>query len=266
MYSKDTLKKIADVLKLDVSVFEANLKSDKEETLEVPVLYTEEAKDSFGKNRFEEGKKAMSEITAKDLKEKYSLDIQGKKLDDVIEAIAEKRLAEAKIKPDEKVTKLEAEKKELQGKYQEAIGKVESITKEMSDKLFQVETKSQIITNIPKNTIIPAEDLADLFMNRHRVTKEDNRVIVYKGDQALKDSVLNPLALKDVVVQFTEPYIKKEGMGGGDNGGGGTPGKFNTASELMDYMKKNNIEPMSDAGLKLYSDNKKAVATFDETK
>jgi len=263
MYTKETLKKIADVLKLDVSTFEANLKSDKEETLEVPVLYTEDAKESFGKNRFEEGKKAMSEITAKDLKTKYNLDITGKNLDDVIEAIAEKRLADAKIAPDEKVKKLADEKKALQEQNSLLLSDKEKLIKEHNDKLFHVETKSKILGYIPQNTTIPAEDIAALFMIHYRVVKEDNSVITYKGEQALKDNVLNPVPLQNVVAQFSESYIKKNGMGGGDSGGG-TPGKFSTMSSFMDHCQKNGIDAMSAAGQKLLTDNKEA--NFDYNK
>jgi len=122
MYTKETLKKIADVLKLDVSVFEANLKSDKEETLEVPVLFTEDDKNSYGTNRFNEGKKAATEIAVKDMKEKHGLDFAGKSLDAALEAFAEKKLADAKIVPDEKVKKLETENKTLKTSLQEALG------------------------------------------------------------------------------------------------------------------------------------------------
>ena len=264
MYPKETLKKIADVLKLDVSVFEANLKSDKEETLEVPTLFTEEDKNTFGTNRFNEGKRAATEILVKDLKVKHGLDFEGKSVDTMLEAFKEKSLADAKIEPDKQVSTLKNEKKALQDQVTSLTGEKEKLTKEYNDKLFHVETKNQILSFIPDNTIIPKEDLVELFMNRHRVTQEDNSVVVYKGDQILKDNVLNPIPLKNVVSQFSEGYIKKNGMGGGDDINGGTKGNFKTMSAFMDHCKKNNIDPMGEKGQKLLIDNKKAVATFDE--
>jgi hypothetical protein len=264
MYTQETLKKIADVLKLDVSVFETNLKSDKEETLEVPTLFTEEEKNSFGTNRFNDGKKAASEILVKDLKVKHGLEFDGKSVDTLFEKFSEKVIGEANIKPDEKVKKLDTENKELKTKLQTALDETQRVIKDSASQLFHVKTTNEVLNHIPKNTTIPANDIAELFMNRHRVTSEDNGVVVYKGDQALKDSVLNPIPLKDVVAQFAEAYINKGGMGGGDVTGGGTPGQFKTASELMNHMQKKGIDPMSPEGLKLYSENKKAVATFDE--
>jgi hypothetical protein len=264
MLHTDTIKKLAEVLKLDVSEFTTKLKSDKEETLEVPTLITEDDKNSFGKNRFEEGKKAASEILVKDLKAKYALEFDGKSVDALMEKYSEKVLTDAKIETPEKVKKFENENKELKSKLQTAIDEKQTLSKDFNDKLFHVETKNQIFSFIPDNTDIPKEDLADLFMLRHSVKKEDNGIVVYKGDQALKDNVLNPISMKDVVSQFCESHIKKGGMGGNDDKGGGTAGTFKTASELTAYMSKKGIDAMSPEGLKLYSDNKKAVTTFDE--
>ena len=257
MYTKETLKKIADVLKLDVSVFEANLKSEKEETLEVPALVTEEQKNEFGKNRFDEGKRAATEIAVKDIKEKHGLEFTGKSLDSALEAFAEKKLADAKVKPDDRIVKLEGEKKEIQEKLRIALEKEQSLSNEYSDKLFQVETMSQILSYIPNNTIIPREKIATLFKNERRVAKEDDRIIVYEGGKKLLDNVLNPIPLKDAVLQYSESYIDKSGMGGKDLGGGAVP-KFKTGRQHIEYCQKNGIEPMSEKGLKLLNENKEA--------
>lgn len=266
MIAKDTLKKIADVLKLDVADFEAKIKSDKEETLEVPVLFTEEDKNIFGTNRFNEGKKAATEIAVKDLKTKYNLEFEGKSLDNALEAFADVKLKEAKLTPDKQVETLKSEKKQLQEQITHLTSEKESIAKDMNTKLFQVETRAQVFAHIPKNTIIPAEDLAVLFMNSHRVAKEDDRVIIYKGDQALKDNVLNPIPLKDAVAAFAETYIDKKGMGGKDDKGSGAGTKYNTMSELYEDLKKKGIDPMGPDGLKAVAQAKKDNPAFDYNK
>lgn len=261
MYSKETLKKIAEVLKLDASTFEANLKSEKEETLEVPALFTEEDKNKFGENRFNEGKKAASEILVKDLKQKHGLEFDGKSIDGFLDKYSEKVIADAKIVPDEKVKKLSEENKTLKDNLQAAIGKEQTLAKEYADKLFHVETRSEILSYIPEKTIIPREDLAVLFMNSHRVAKEDDRVIVYKGADPIKDNVLNPVPLKTVISQFAEKYIDKTGMGGGDSGGGAT-GKFKTMSSLIAHLETVKVNPGSDEGQKLIREHIKD-ASFD---
>ncbi len=263
MYSKETLKKIADVLKLDASVFETNLKSEKEETLEVPVLLTEEEKNNFGTNRFNEGKRAATEILVKDLKAKHALEFEGKSVDTLIEKLAEKAIADAKIEPSEKVKKFENENKELKIKLQDALSKEQTLTKEFQDRMFHVEIRNQVLTQIPQNTVIPAEDLVELFMNRHRVAKEDSGTIIYKGDTKLVDKVLNPIPLKDAVLQFAEGYIKRNGMGGGDSGGGAV-GKFKSLSEFEAYCLKNNIDRLGKEGQDLLKKNKEANFDYDK--
>lgn len=262
MFSADTIKKIGEVLR--ISDFEAKLKSDKEETLEVPVLFTEDEKKTFGENRFGDGKKAGSEILVKSLKEKHGLEVDGKSVDTLLSAYADKVIADAKIEPDKKVAQLMTEKKTLQDQVTSLSTEKENITKDFSNKLFQVEVRSEILSHIPENTLIPKSDIADLFLGRHRVTKEDNGVIIYKGSEKLMDKVLNPIPVKDAVLQFAEGYVKKAGMGGGDNGGGGAVPKFKTASEAYQYMKDHKIEPMSNEGLKMLNDNKDAG--FDPNK
>jgi len=256
MYSKETLKKIADVLKLDVSTFEANFKSEKEETLEVPVLFTEDDKNKFGENRFNEGKKAASEILVKDLKQKHAIEFDGKSIDGFLDKFTEKVISDAKIAPDEKVKKLTDENKTLKDSLQTALGKEQTLAKEYADKLFHVETRSEILSHIPEKTIIPREDLAVLFMNSYRVAKEDDRVIVYKGAAPIKDNVLNPVPLKTVITQFAEKYIDKTGMGGGDSGGGAN-GKFKTMSSLQAHLESTKVNPGSDEGQKLIREHLK---------
>jgi len=263
MFSAETIKKLGEVL--HISDFDAKLKSDKEETLEVPVLFTEDEKKTFGGNRFEEGKKAGSEILVKSLKEKHGLEVDGKSVDALLSAYAEKVITDAKIEPDKKVAALLTEKKTLQDQINSLSTEKETIAKDLNNKLFQVEIRSEVLSHIPDNTLIPKSDIADLFLNRHRVAKEDNSVITYKGTEKMQDSVLNPIPLKNVVMQFAEGYIKKSGMGGGDNGGGGgAVPKFKTASEAYKYLKDHNIEPMGQEGLKLLNENKDAG--FDPNK
>jgi len=265
MLAQETLKKIAGVLGIEVSDLDAKLKSEKEETLDVPTLYTEDDKNTFGENRFKEGKKAATEIAVKDLKVKYGLEFEGKSLDSALEAYAAKAIADAKIAPDEKVKKLTEENGRLKGDLQKALDDATNIKGEFENKLFHVGIRSEVLTHIPDNTLIPKEDLLELFMTRHRVAREDNSVIVFKGDQAIKDKVQNPVPLKDVVSQFAEPYLKKGGMGGGDNGGG-AGGKFNTISEVYTDLKSKGIEPMSQEGLKAVADAKKANPAIDLSK
>ncbi len=265
MITQETLKRIAGVLGVEVSDLEAKIKSDKEEMLEVPTLFTEDEKNTFGENRFKEGKKAATEIAVKDLKARHALEFDGKSLDATLDAYAEKKMAEAKIAPDEKVKKLADENTRLKSDLQKAIDNENTIKGDYESKLFHVGIRSEVLTHLPDNTLIPKEDMLELFMTRHRVAREDNSVIVYKGDHAIKDKVQNPIPLKEVVAQFSEFYLKKSGMGGGDNGGG-AGGRFNTISEVYADLKGKGVDPMGPEGLKAVSEAKKANPALDFSK
>lgn len=263
MFSADTIKKIGEVL--HISDFDAKYKSDKEETLEVPVLITEDEKNTFGTNRFNEGKKAASEILVKDLKTKHGIESDSKSIDTFLEKFSEKVIADAKIKPDEQIEKFKKEAGELRAKLESANQSMTTLKSDYESKLFDVQTTGEIRSYFPDKTAdgkpiaysLPVNDLVDLFKLRHRVANEDGGSIVYKGSQKLVDNVLSPIPLKNVVAQFAEAYVARGGMGGGDNGGGGGAApKFKTASEAYQYMKDHKIEPMSNEGLKLLNENK----------
>ena len=271
MFSADTIKKIGEVL--HISDFDAKLKSEKEETLEVPVLITEDEKNTFGTNRFNEGKKAASEILVKDLKTKHGIESDSKSIDTFLEKYSEKVIADAKIKPDEQIEKFKKEAGELRTKLQAAEQEHTKTKSDYESKLFDVQTTSEIRSFFPDKTAdgkpiaysLPVNDLVDLFKLRHRVANEDGSTVVYKGTTRLNDKVLSPIPLKDVVAQFAESYVAKGGMGGGDNGGGGGAApKFKTASEAYKYLKDHSIEPLSNEGLKLLNENKDAG--FDPNK
>ena len=88
MLNQETQEKL-ESLGFVVSELENAIKSEKEESLEVPTLYkeqgmNEEQKRIFGNNRFDEGKKAMSEIKAKEIKSTYGIEMDGKNIDEVI--------------------------------------------------------------------------------------------------------------------------------------------------------------------------------------
>ncbi len=257
---KDELQRLG----FDIEKLESAIKDEKEVSLTIPTLKTEDDfsklispddKELFGKNRFDEGKKAMSEIKAKEYKEKFKIEIDGKNLDEVVEAYATKKSTEAGKKPEEWAT----EKTELQKKIIEAEEKLSSKEVEFKEKVSIIENRNQVRSLITAKTNIPKQDLVDLFSLRYRVAEEDGRTVVYKGSEKLKDSRLEPLSLKDVVSSFLEEgkYLKVDGMGGGNgNGGGGGSAKFKSLIEFEDHCKSQKINPMSEEGQKILKERR----------
>jgi hypothetical protein len=271
MLNKETKDKLV-AYGFDVSKLEEAIKAEAEVSLEVPALKTEvefsklmseEDKTVFGKNRFEDGKKAMSEIKAKELKEKHGIEIEGKDLDAVVEAYVGKKIADTGAKPAEWAE----EKKTLQKKIEEAEQNLSNKTKEFSEKFRTIETSNQVASLIPDGTVIAKDDLVTLFNTRYRIAPEDGRTVIFKGSEKLQDNRLEPLPLKDVVASFLDEgkYLGVSGMGGKDIGGkGGGSAKFKTLNEFNDYCETQDINPMSEEGQKVLSDRKDETVSSEE--
>jgi len=267
MLNKETKDKLV-ALGFDVSKLEEAVKAESETSLEVPTLKTvdefsklisEDDKQIFGNNRFNEGKNAMSEIKAKELKEKHGIEVEGKDIDTVVEAYVAKKIAETGAKPSEWAE----EKKLLQAKIIDAEQKLLDETEGFSKKLSNIENKNNVMSLIPDKTIIPKGDLVTLFNNRYRIAEEDGRTVVYKGTDKLQDNRLEPLALKDVVSSFIDEgkYIPINGMGGGDDkGAGGGSAKFTKLTDFNDWCKSQDppINPMSPEASKILTDKRDA--------
>lgn len=265
MLVKETKEKL-EVLGFDVSKLEEAIKSDSEVSLDVPTLYKEkgisaEDQEIFGRNRFESGKSAMSEIKAKELKSNYGIDVEGKDIDKVISAIIDSKVKEVEGSPDERVKALELEKTTLQKRVLTLEGENQTIEKDFNSKLFNITTRDKIKSIIPKDGMkIGQEDLTTLFLNIHSVDKnESGSTVVKKGDQILKNNLEDPIKLEDAVNSFIDSgsYRVKNGMGGDDgNGGSSSTAKFSNTNEFIDYANKNGIDPMSAEGQKILADGK----------
>jgi len=259
MLNKETEEKLK-VLGFDVSKLTEAIKAEDEQSLEVPKLFTESQNLDFGKNRFDEGKNAMGEILAKDIKKNFNIESDSKDVNEVVKLYGENVLSAANIKPDEKYNNLEKDYKEIQGKLEKSMESNSNLEKEYKTRLFGVQTKTKISSLIPEKTKIPKEDITTLFLNNYSVdTDEEGRTVVKKGNEILKDGVLNPLSLETVLNTFLDErkYVEKSGMNGGDRGAGGSS-KFKNISEFNAYCEKNNIEPMGAEGQALLSKNKEA--------
>jgi hypothetical protein len=266
MLSQDTKDKFQG-LGFDVSKLIEAVKAEEEVSLDVPTLYknqgiTEDQKNLFGQNRFEEGKNAMSEIKAKEFKAKYGIELEGKNLDSVVEKIIETKVQENSGDPDKRVNILTQEKEALQGNIITLQDQLRTKESEFQNKLFNLGVREQIKAIIPSEGMkIGNNDLTTLFLTSHRVTKDESgRTVIQKGDEVLKDqATLEPLPLKSVVNTFIDQgqYKIKNGMGGDDLGSGGSNiPKFKNAGEFMTWAKANNMQPMSQEAQKILSENK----------
>jgi len=258
---KETQQKISD-LGLDFSELSAAITSTEEVSLEVPTIdkekqFTKTEMTTFGNNRFGEGKTAMDEMRAKGYKEKYSIDIEGKDLDSVIEAFGNKRFSEAK--PD-------GDTKELLGNFTALQGKYTVLEKALSDKdaahkndLFQTGIVQTLINKAPKELGIPADKAVKLYLMDNKIKKENGSAVVLDSNGEIqKDNLLNPIEVDNHFSSWLDSsgLITKSGMAGKDSKGGSTGSKFSNISEFTDWCYANGKEPMSEAMQKYYQANK----------
>lgn len=267
MLNQETKDKLQG-LGFDVSKLEEAIKADDEKSLDVPTLFTEQGitedqKVTFGNNRFEEGKKAMSEIKAKDMKSRFGIDLDTKDLDTVVDKVIEAKIKENSGDPDKRVETLTQEKETLQGTITRLQKEAQDKEVEFSSKLFNIGIRDEIKRIIPVEGMkVGQEDLTTLFLNGHGVTKDETgRTIVKKGEEVLKnETTLEPLELKHVVNTFLDQgnYKIKNGMGGDDSSGAGGSDipKFKNTNEFMTWAKDKGLNPMDPGPQKILAENK----------
>lgn len=275
MLNKETKDKLV-AYGFDVSKLEEAVKAESEVSLDVPTLKTEEEfskliseedKNVFGKNRFDEGKKAFSEIYAKEFKKKHGVDVDGKDLDAVVDAFVASEIAKVSGSSAE----FAAEKKLLQQKIAEAEANLVTKTAEFTTKLSSIEIDTKLKALVPKDSVIPADGVLSWYMGG-RVLKNiegSSATGVFVNGELLKDSVLNPISIEDDFKSFMD--VNKinvaGGMGGGDAAGAsGGSAKFKSLNEFNDWCSKQDppVNPMSEEGQKLLTEKKDEAVSTEE--
>ena len=259
MINEETQSKISD-LGFDVSKLIEAVKSEEEISLDVPTInkgFTQEEMATFGKNRFDEGKNAMDEMRAKAYKEKYGLDIEGKNLDDVVDAYGLKRFNEAK--PSDGNKELQDNFQSLQGKYTDLEKKLADKENEYKSKIFQTTVRQQLVGSTPKGLPIDSDKAVSLYLMENKIQNNDGSAVVLdKNGEIQKDNLLNPIDVGNHFASWLDSsgLITKSGMGGDDSKGGSTSPKFRNAAEFTDWCYANDKAPLSSEMQKYYLDNK----------
>jgi polyhydroxyalkanoate synthesis regulator phasin len=260
MLPEETEKKLSEY-GFDVSALTDAIKSEEVVNVDVPQLYKEKGLSNddmtvFGKNRFEEGKQAMSEIMAKSYKEKYGVELEGKNLDNVVEAIKDKY-----SKPSDN-TELENSFKELQNRYSQLEGDFSNKQKEFESELFKREIRGKLNSAMPKDTTIDKSDIIDLYLLKHTIDGDGVKV----NGEIQKDNLLSPLSPEDHFKTWIDSsnYVKRGGMGGEGSKGGSSVGKFNSFDDFMEYAENNHSVQWanSEEGQRFLNENKSKNFSF----
>lgn len=263
--SKETITKLASLVGVSFDDFKAKIESEEEQSLDVPRLYTEEEKDTFGSNRFNEGKQAMKEIQVKDLREKYPVSYSGKDLDKYMESYKQAVLEEAEVNPDKKVEELQKEMENLRNKYQDDMATKEDEIKKLQGSNYRLSTTQRLVSLLKDDTVIPKDDIVTLYLTKHELERGEDGTLIKKDGKVLKDELQNPIKLEEHFVSWVDDnkYVGKVGMGGDDKGNGsGEVKEFEKMSDFEAYCQENDIEMNSDEAQKLFEE-KKVKEGFD---
>lgn len=198
-------------------------------------------KTNIGKEEYEKGKLAGSEMPVKNAKEKHNLEFKGKTIDDLLEAFKTKVIGDAKIEPDKKIQELEADKKALQTNFSTLQTEFNTFKSDVDARNLRIEKDNRIAKLMPSNLIVD-QDIALLALKTKTgldvEIKDGNSYFTLNG-QIQKDT--NTLAEQQLTSEIIAEkltsigLIKKNegGSGGADEpGGGGASGYDKFVKEM----------------------------------
>jgi len=237
-FKKETLAKIVSILKIKEADFTAALTSDTEVDLEIPAVqtFTDEELNTRDENKKNDGIKAGKEIGAKEVRKAAGLEDEvGKDPAKIAQAIIDKAVKDANLKPDEKVKQLNDQIATLQNTVLQKDTELNTVITQAKQSALD----NKILAAFPKNR---AETLTDgeyltLIKSQVSIEEQDGKLIAKKDGVIIQDKLANPLPLTDVITNvFTErKWVAAEGNpGGGAGRGGGDKGgtKVTSLKEL----------------------------------
>lgn len=256
------------MLKIKEADLETALKDEKEVELAIPegleVLTKEEleARDTAQKN---EGIKAGKEIGVKEVRKAAGLEENGPKDPaKLVQAISEKVVADAKIKPDEKVSQLT----EQIGLLQKQIGEKDTEIQTSRQVASQAQIDRKILASLPKNRAgnLSDDEYITLIKATHTIKEVDGKLVIEKDGTVMRDpKTTNAMGLSEAMNSiFTERkgWLGESNDTPGGRGGGNPPpaGGYSKLSDLKksfaDQGKSLLGEEFSQAVQKAATDNK----------
>ena len=239
------IKNLADIekaLSLPTGALDEAIKSTEEKVIDISNLEILKREDyeSRIKNIKEETSIAAVEIAVKKARAEKGLAFEGKTIENLLEAQKSKVIAEANLNPDKKVSELEKDLSTMRMNFENANKKLIEVENEFKQKENFRTIKDTIISEIPANTIIPKEDVINIFFSKNKAELSENGSVIFKrGEDVLKNQItLNPLTVKEVMKEFITPYIAPPTGGGGgtDNPGQNKPGTYEAFAKDMEKL------------------------------
>jgi hypothetical protein len=252
MLKKDTLVKMASLLKIDAATFEAAYTDAAEVEIAIPdalhILTADElsARDvATKKTGYSEGSTASIEMFIKDQKKTLGLEFEGKDPNKLIEALSAKVLADAKLEPSAALK----EKDSMIAGLRANLATIEAEKATLASTASKIRLDSTILRAIPQNLngIEPEEVLAAMRLKGFNFEEKDGVVVASKDGVTVADIALKPLPVSDVISGYAkerkwiaENDTDKKGRGAGSSTPRGTtPAKLSEAQKVWENDGKN---------------------------
>jgi len=238
MLKVETIQKLAKIAKIDPKTLETAIKDSEEKDVDISDALTvldDKELETLKKNEYKAGKEKGLEMTIKEVKDKHNLEFTGKSLDDLLEAHKAKALADAKLKPDEKVAELETKLKTAQATATELQAKLT----EKETEVGTIRTNSELFKYIPEisNENGPSFDREEIMTmmkaKGYDFKMENGALVAMKDGNPVTDKIGNGVPVKDVITGYLkERKLINEapgtpgGRGGSSSGAAFKPGKL----------------------------------------
>lgn len=261
MLSKQSIQKIASLLKLDAAKFEEILTAQEEKEVSIDdklQVFDDASLQARDRNKYNEGKTAGQEMLVKDMKRKHNIEVEGDDPDKFIEAFANKVKKETGGNVDDRVKDLETKIEHFKNQSKKAEERASQLEKQMADAAFDRE----LLTYFPKNRDSKFTDDEYLTLVKKSISiveKDGKKVVVRDGKEARAEKDLEPIGLKDVVESYfgERKWVEEAGAGGGGQRGGaggkdstpgGGGGKFQKLSDVTKHLEAEGISAKSEKG------------------
>ena len=261
MIQKEFQTFLEDTLGVKIDALKSALTSDEEVKIEFnqgTFLNDDDltaVKDKLKKQGYNDGKIAGVEMAAKELKESFGIEAEGKDLKGIFEAYGSKVLTDAKIEPNKKIQELQSSLDTLRTTYETDLSVKDQEINTFKGKLDRFNINQTLMSELPEALSLNPKHFMTLAETEFQFELgEDGSPIVKKNGQILKDKLEKPVSPKQVLSEFAESngfLGGKKPTGRGGKGGYTPPtgsDEFKTQHDVYRYMEKNRIDPASDEG------------------
>ena len=244
--SKESVAKLASILKIDAASITDAINNEKEVALELPeglISYTADEHNAFKTNVDNEafsrgvskGKEAANEMFIKDIRSSEGLEFEGKTKANLLNALKSKYSGDK----NELVSKFEQEKQGLIGNFNTQIDQLKQSNESLQTSLSRKDIEFDLWKSSPENMTMQPHHAAHLFLNEVKIEQDSQGRDVYilNGQKQL-DQTMNPIPRADVYKDWVvkNNYVSSPtGRGGTDSppqrSGNGALDSFNNEME-----------------------------------